>query len=202
MYNKRYLFSDRSTLRSKLAIWATKFKINNIATDSLLKILNIYEPDMPLTAKTLLATPRNIQVQTLDPSTEAEVYYYPVSTTIQQNLMRYSDEQLSNYETINLVINYDGLPASKSSTSVVWPFLASFMDLYPRIVFPLNLYMGKTKPASLDYLIKTIDELRELETKGIIIYGECKLIKINCAVCDLPAKSLIKQEKRPSIFIY
>lgn len=50
---------------------------------------------------------------------------------------------------INLAIGVDGLPLTKSSSSQFWPILAYIMGA-KKIVFPVGIYHGYTKPKCTD----------------------------------------------------
>lgn len=63
-------------------------------------------------------------------------------------------------KNIILDINIDGLPLYKSSKTQLWPILLRGINIRSEPVFPIGIFLGKSKPSSCDeFLHKVVDEL-------------------------------------------
>ncbi|KYM94120.1 hypothetical protein ALC62_15262 [Cyphomyrmex costatus] len=156
---------DTNKLKNFLTNWSLKNHITHTALSSLLQELKNYQhfSTLPRNARTLLGTPlHSIQEQTL------------IATTIE------------------VAINVDGLPLSKSSGISFWPILRSILPCGK--VFIIGVYCGKEKPKNINaFLHDFVSETIDLCTNGIFINNSHYLFKIKYFVCDAPAKSYILQ---------
>lgn len=93
-------------------------------------------------------------------------------------------------DNLDIFINIDGLPISKSSNSALWPILCS--DTILKSVFIIGAYYGQTKPVcNNDFLRKFVDEAIVLINNGLI-YNRIRVqINLYGLVCDAPAKAFI-----------
>lgn len=148
---------------------------------------------LPLTCRTLLETDTNVKTISFSPTTE--VFYYDVSSKIVSNLERFECEVIRSLSVLEIQLHYDGIPMFKSSADTLWPLLASFKNLSPTVVFPLNLAMCTTKPDDISYLDHTVNQLTELITNGVNVYGHNIPIVILNVIADAPARSLLKKVK-------
>ena len=112
-------FSDSDTdLAEKLPDWASTFSIPLTATSGLLGILKPYFPNLPRDARSLLYTPRNVSLQTVE---GGEYYHFGILAGIMSQL--HSQQCDTMQQCILLQINIDGLPLFKSSNFQFWPIL-------------------------------------------------------------------------------
>lgn len=73
-------------------------------------------------------------------------------------------------ENILIDVNIDGLPIFKSSKTQMWPILIRINNVDNRPVFPVGVFVGKSKPTVCeDFLSKFVDEFSyNLESGGQI----------------------------------
>lgn len=91
---------------------------------------------------------------------------------------------------INLQFGIDGLPVSRSSKAQIWPILVKITKYKP---FVVGIYYGDAKPASAESFLRPfVNEVTALLKSGIVMNGVCVSIKIDCFVCDAPARAFIK----------
>ena len=157
---------DRLDFKHKLASWAADEEIPREKFNKLLAILREHpcHSDLPKDSRTLLHTPRKLQLLSLGGGT---YYHFGVEKGIQSQLE--SVEEIP--ATVELLLNVDGLPISKSSTSQLWPILGSLSyTISNSSVFMVGLFHGSKKPSdSAQYLIHCITELNNILRNGIKI---------------------------------
>ncbi|KAB0790333.1 hypothetical protein PPYR_04728 [Photinus pyralis] len=176
-------------IKFKLANWALKYNISNVATTDLLKLLHdhINEP-LPLDARTLLNTTRNVSTECVHPG---EYYHFGLSAAIHNIFKCVGTHRFKNSDQISLLLNIDGLPLAKSSHSQVYPILISIFG--HKCVRMVGIYHGYEKPKDANLFLKRfVQDAIEVINNGITIDNNKYLIRIKCIVCDAPAKSFIK----------
>lgn len=137
---------------------------------------------MPLDARTLLSTPKTIEIQEMEPGTYCHL-------GLLEAIKQLYKEDGSNM--IEVLINIDGLPLSKSSSSQIYPILCC-LYLNPTKVATVGIYHGYEKPASANkFLLEFVNEAIDLTVNSISINGNIKQFKIKGFICDAPAKSFI-----------
>ncbi|XP_028417018.1 uncharacterized protein LOC114544776 [Dendronephthya gigantea] len=169
------------TLRGKLATWATKNKCQRTAVNELLQILRGQGLCLPKDSRTLLQTPR--EVITLS-KCGGQYVYLGIEAGITDILSK-NASLIEKHTTVDLMINVDGLPLFKSSTSQFWPILGYFNKVE---VFIIALFYGNSKPSSVDdYLDDLIEELDKLKIHGVNFEGRQLAFNLRCFCCDAPA---------------
>ncbi len=97
---------------------------------------------------------------------------------------------LEKHESIDLMINVDGLPLFKSSNAQFWPIVGCFDVLH---VLVIALFYGETKPDSLeDYLHDFLEELDLLKLNGVEFNLQKLSFDIKRFLCDASARSFLK----------
>ena len=71
-------------------------------------------------------------------------------------------------QTINLMVNIDGLPLFKSSSLQLWPVLIRFSSFKP---VPVALYCGYKKPDMGEYLAEFVGEIEKLLSEPLVVNG-------------------------------
>lgn len=99
---------DDKSLFSKLWIWALKFQIKQNATSDLLKLLQLYHPELPADARTLLKTSRDAKIIKRK---DNEYCYFSISSYLQKIDLK----KVCPDKKILMRINIDGLPVCKST---------------------------------------------------------------------------------------
>ena len=181
---------ERSRLRVKLATWAIENGQTRKSVNSLLAILREEgHHDLPRDTRTLLKTPRNVEVTE---KCGGQYLYFGIENGI-RNILLKTPEYAQDKDILHLKVNVDGLPIFKSTSDSLWPILMTLGLFSPFIV---ALFYGKSKPNSLEeYLRDFVDELKDLNDNGIIINDKVIQISIDCFLCDAPARAFLKAVK-------
>lgn len=109
---------ENVSLSDRLCSWSQRHNITQSALSDLLKILvSIGLNWLPTDARTLVRTPRNIQV---DIVANGKMWYQGIETNLRRIF-----HNLSRSIEIHLNFNIDGLPLFKSSRYEFWPILAN-----------------------------------------------------------------------------
>lgn len=177
---------DHIGLNSKLSEWALRHNITHSAITDLLQILKPNSPTLPTNARTLLHTPRELTIHKVEPGK----YYHFGFKDCLVKLLKFRECEFLNTK-LEVFINIDGLPLSKSSGSQLYPILCKLTT--NNIVGVIGLYHGYEKPKEAnDFLKMFIEEAVEILTDGIIYNDTVYQVEIRGFVCDVPAKSFIK----------
>lgn len=114
---------NKFDLENELQNWAIKHRITHMAVKDLLSVLNaagvssgICKP-LPKDSRTVLKTPKNVNIQTLS---HGKMWYYGV-----QKCLETIFEKLNRDISITLNFNFDGVPLYNSSRICFWPILAA-----------------------------------------------------------------------------
>ncbi|CAH0390244.1 unnamed protein product [Bemisia tabaci] len=114
----------KRNLSDCLQSWGNRFKIKKDALSALLRILKAMDPadlnSLPLDSRTLLKTPRKVDVKKLEKA-GGEYYHFGFLHGIQNALSR-SRKRISN---VVVVVGLNGLPLFKSSGVHFTPILGS-----------------------------------------------------------------------------
>jgi len=108
----------------QLREWCTEYDIHRTAVNKLLCILKPVCPSLPLDARTLLQTPRQVEVKSLDKGVYA---YLGLADGLQRALV---SEPIADNEEVHVQVNVDGLPLFKSSNIQIWPILCLIKKPY------------------------------------------------------------------------
>lgn len=181
--------TEEMSLSLQLGKWALENNITQLAFTKLLHILKPVHPELPLDARTLLKTPRDLVLKTVEPG---QYYHFGFRKCIEKFI-----PQLTCHDSnlIELCINIDGLPLTKSSGSQLYPILCNVFGTNSTVNI-IGLYHGNEKPKSAnDFLYDFVTEAVDILTNGVV-YNSCNyIIKIKAFICDVPAKAFIKYTK-------
>ncbi|KYN04984.1 hypothetical protein ALC62_04129, partial [Cyphomyrmex costatus] len=165
--------------------WAIKNRISHVALNELMTGLKFKYSELPSDARSLLKTPRKVNVRDVKPG---QYYHFGLHNCVTQLLSRYSIQHL---QFVQVNINIDGLPIFKSSKSQIYPILCNLVENYNEVNI-VGIYFGNEKPADAnEFLADFVEEAITLTTRGITINDQTYLFKINAFICDVPAKSFI-----------
>lgn len=81
---------------------------------------------------------------------------------------------------------------TRSSNKQFWPILGRCpkLSMHP---FPIGIYYGLKKPENSSVFLKSfVDEMKEIQHKGITFQHCLYFLKINAIICDAPAQSFVK----------
>ena len=169
------------TINEDLRDWALKYNIAaSTALNDLLRILVSHgNHSLPIDSRSLLNTPRSVQVEQ---HYGGDFFYFGLRQNIQEQFQKYP--ALADCEKIELIINIDGVPLSKSSKLCCWPILGRFAT---SDVFLVCIYSEKHKPDSPLFLDNFVNELISLNCDPEINYSFSVII-----TADAPAREFIK----------
>lgn len=181
---------DPPKLFSELRQWAINNKLTHCSVTDLLRILQPYHSDLPGDARTLLQTPRKLDITKLD---TGEFCYLGLKNALNRILL-----QSDNFDQDKLEIsfNIDGLPLFHSASTQFWPILGRVVNCKNSQTFVVAIFCGKTKPKPLELFFKEfIEEFIELSETGIEYNNSNLKLTLHSFVCDAPAKAFIKNIK-------
>ena len=147
---------------------------------------------MPVTARTLLQTERNITIQK---KSGMEYIYFPLASQLLKHFKKYPPDTVRGANSLEISLNVDGLPLFKSSGMCLWPVLCAIVSMKPVVVFPVVLTCGKSKPKDLEFLEDVIRDLDDVLENGLQDGGRLVEVTLRCIVCDAPARALVKGTK-------
>ncbi|XP_029156842.1 uncharacterized protein LOC114929464 isoform X1 [Nylanderia fulva] len=182
-------FSNKTDIINDIRLWAIENHVSHSATSSLLKILVKYGHNLPLDARTLFQTPKQVDIIEMTPG---KYYHAGLSDSLRKSIRKhYCQSNLPSQ--ININVNIDGLPLTKSSGSQFWPILGSIVADFYTEPFIIGVYHGFQKPKCCNTFLKYFkDDCLEIFRTGIVQYGKKITVKLNAFICDAPAKSFIK----------
>lgn len=176
--------NSENTFINELRSWAIAYKIPHNALKELLKLLQSQNIILPQDPRSLLHTPRHICYKSVAPGYYSHI---GIKTAIAE-LLKLLDKRPVK---INLLVNIDGLPLSKSSSSQIYPIICSLSE-YPQYVSVIGVYHGYEKPSNAnDFLSDFTTEAIELSKEGFTYNNENIPFAIKAFICDAPAKSFI-----------
>jgi len=183
--NEEDSYREEKNLVFDLATWANKHNLSREAVNDLLGVLLNHGLDLPKDSRTLLRTPRHVDVTTI---CGGSYHYIGIEKSVLKTLRHLNME---NFTAIELSVNIDGLPLTRSNNSQLWPILASINK--SSFVFPVAIFHSFSKPKSVaEYLKDFILEAKRLVLNGIIVDGAKFDFKIKCFISDAPARSFLK----------
>ena len=175
--------SIKPDLHQELAAWATRHRMTRPALNDLLDILIRQGNRLPKDGRTLLKTPRSVQQE--EKCGGAYSYF-----GLESGILKMLSANVLEDDKINLHINIDGVPLSKSGVKQLWPILCSFGGSEPFIV---ALFMGNKKPTdSEDYLSDFLTEYSHLKQNGVTYGGKVFQVYLQAVICDAPAREFVK----------
>ena len=177
---------------TKLGKWSSDCNLPRERLNQLLEILaqsgRFRNSDLPRDGRSLLCTPRDIDVQI---KCGGQMVYFGIN----EGLLQWTSTILSAFpvlSSLQLNINIDGLPIQSSSNLQFWPILGTIhgKNIGP---FVIALYCGKQKPNNVtDYLQEFVNEICDLHENGILINNKQYYLKLHAFICDAPARAFIK----------
>ncbi|XP_066930026.1 uncharacterized protein [Clytia hemisphaerica] len=177
--------NDEANFSTQMSEWILRNKINRTASNELLSILrhNGHE-ELPLCTRTLLKTPRNYVIKE---KCDGSYIYLGLGKGISRVLVK--GIQVDRFE-IDLIINVDGLPIFKSTSSQLWPILSHFSGSQP---FTIALFYGTSKPSNPhEFMQDFLMEYNFLNTEELVFNNVTYTVKIKAFVCDAPSRQFLK----------
>ncbi|KAI8119858.1 hypothetical protein CVS40_8792 [Lucilia cuprina] len=180
--NEQYL--EKKTLKDKIGEWYFKNRPSRECFEELLQILFDENIDIPLSANSFIKKREQLTIKNVIPGLYCHF-------GIKKQILRILSG-IYNCNKISIDINIDGLPLFKSSRTQLWPILVKIVN-FPNIsVFAIGVYLGKSKPSSIDcFLSELLTELKELTENGIVIENKIIGFEVRAVICDAPAKAFV-----------
>lgn len=185
---------DETLLPKQIAEWTCRNSnsVTHAAVGELLNILRPFHPCLPADARTLLKTPTVYEIRDLA-CQSGQYHHFGIEKGLLLALKNL--KPLTADDQIILQFNIDGLPLFKSSAVDFWPILCLIKQAGCK-PFLVGLYCGKKKPADVaDYLKDFIPELLHLLQNGLVVNDINISVKVDCFVCDAPARAYLKNIK-------
>jgi len=179
-------------ISQELVSWSIGNNISHVAINGLLKILRSNFPStaLPKDARTLLKTPRKIDIQNI---AGGSFHYFGIKSFLVKALAKPVADDKFTEDRIVVSVSVDGLPITKSNDLQFWPIQAKIDNLENSKPWVVALFYGNGKPLNLDlFLHDFVLEATELMRDGIRI-GEKQLnFKIKAFIADAPARAFLK----------
>jgi len=141
--------------------WVQEGGISMRKLDSLLAKFHHVFPIVPLSYKTLLQTPNQINIKEIN---GGELWYKGIASNL--DLMNL-DEYLQNFNEILIDINIDGLPLFKSNSERFWPILGKLVTSKNE-PFIIGIFKGNQDPDMNDLLNDFVREMADLRRNGLM----------------------------------
>ncbi|EEC07483.1 hypothetical protein IscW_ISCW024358 [Ixodes scapularis] len=105
--------------------------------------------------------------------------------------LRYFLKNVSRVQnTLEFIVNVNGLPLTKSTTDQFWPNLCCLRNCGKLDPFPVGVFYGQCKALDANIFLEPfVAELKEALEQGALIEGKVVNVEISAIVCDAPAKS-------------
>lgn len=182
-----------------LVYWYLQFNISHVALSMLLKWLST-NPDcstLPKDARTLLKTPIKVNIEQQG---DGMFHYFGIEKTLSEIFTKFSNVEILKKNDILLDFCIDGIPLHKSTNTSFWPIICRIYS-FPKVpLFPVAIYCGNKKPPLNNFLEKFVQEMKELQTRGLLVSGVKLLIKVRAICCDAPARAFLKNTKGHNAF--
>lgn len=153
----------------KLSAWAVDGNVCHSNVNKLLEILREHScfKLLPIDARTLLCTPRQYNITAVPPGS---YYHFGIEDGITSTLEKFPLELSSVRPTLNLHVNIDGLPLTKSSCSQFWPILGSLRNVPSAPPFLIGCYHGYSKSESANmFLSDFVADINSCLSDGVIL---------------------------------
>ncbi|XP_051155831.1 uncharacterized protein LOC127287930 [Leptopilina boulardi] len=178
----------------ELREWALESNIQQNHLDKLLLILRQrLLPELPKSSKTFLKTSSAKYTITAMSDSHGGTGEF-VHFGLKPGLERCINVYLHSNNLIELIIDVDGLPVSKSGIKQMWVNackIHSTSDVYKP--FPVGIYYGNGKPADVDeYMEEFITDLNNILQNGLEVSGRIMNVSLKCFSCDTPARAFLK----------
>jgi len=180
---------DSDLLKKDLLKWHFENNTTQAMLTSMLKIWNKFTYfNLPNDARTLFGTQRSVNIKPI----EGGNYCHFGLVKALNHIVIELKQKIHIVKKIDLIINIDGLPLSKSNKSSFWPIMCSDLRLTKK-VFIVGIFHGYEKPKSSNkFLEEFISELIILVNEGLTTSeGEVICVKLAALICDVPAKSFV-----------
>lgn len=153
--------------------------------DELLEGLRLLHHFLPKSHKTLLQTPRRVELQR---NGEGLMWYKGIAANLNQ---RITDNYLLKHKEIIIDINIDGLALFSSTDDNFWPILGCLIG--EAVPFIIGVWHGLGKPDNINaFLEDFVHEVDELALNGYNFHDSHFPFKIRNYILDAVVRQYIK----------
>lgn len=185
--------NNKTKFESSIKQWVLKFRslLSQQAINELLRICREEGGnDFPKDSRTFIETPKKCEnIEKIPGGCYAHI---GIESGL-KNVLKLV--KINSNEVVNVTVNVDGLPLTKSSNSQIWPILISVdsEDIMVNKPFIAGIFHGSNKPENVNIFFRNfVEEFKSLQTKGLILNnGVTVFLNISKIVCDAPAKSFV-----------
>jgi hypothetical protein len=179
---------SHKSIAEKLRDWAIDNNVNRIAVTDLLHILNNDRyPELPLSFKSLLKTPRKIDIFDVNPG---KLIFFG----LEKFLFSALEKTNQAIKILEIDVNIDGCPIFDNSKEIgaIWPILCKINNFnFKSEVFVVGVYCGKSKPDNFNELLKPfVENFISLEN-NLMFNGNCIKVVIRSFNLDAPARASV-----------
>ena len=172
------------TLTEQLIVWKLTEDTTIQSCDSLLKVLRPYHPELPLSTRTLVGTPRHVLLTKMDPG---YYHHFSLEACVREAIFPLKAEELPN--PLEGFLGTDGVSLTNSSCSMFYPIVGVFPSVSKQVV-EVGVYHGFSKPLDSNvFLGRAIEEANSLYTTGMNYQGRNIRVKIKALIGDAPIRS-------------
>lgn len=140
----------------------------------------------------MLQTPRNYVIRSVEPGS---YFHFGLENCLKNLIFHCNSSEILNSDCLEVLINIDGLPLAKSSSSQFYPILCSLI-INKSFIDIVGIYHGYEKTLDPNFFLSDfINEAVQLTKNGVTLNKKHFSFKINGFICDVPAKSFILQTK-------
>ncbi|XP_069107406.1 uncharacterized protein [Argopecten irradians] len=125
-------------------------------------------------------------------------YHFGLENMLGHKLSQMPAQALEDVQRFVLALNIDGCPLFKSTGLSAWPVLACVTNIKPRVIFPISIAVGVSKPKDLNFLVEAISDLDKALREGYVFNDKQFTVHLQCVICDAPAKAFVKCTKQYS----
>lgn len=195
------LHNDMSLLEA-LRKWVVEHNVSHGAVRNLLTILKPRLNFLPSDPRTLLRTPRQLNVKEISGGQYVHFgllprLHYKISCSREEFKSDLSPlglqlQQKLSSPLLSVSVGIDGIPITNSNTKSFWPILGKLDQLQSDTPFVIGIFCGKSKPADTLFLEDFVNEANELARTGVEIRGQFFEFRVSKILADAPARSFLK----------
>lgn len=170
-------------IADRIKKWAMK-GVAFTKVDELLKILRPIYPNLPKSYRTLLETPRDLEVDTIG---DHQIWYKGIETNLHQ---RINDEYFLNNNSIKIDVFIDSFSPYKANQDSFWAILGCLVD--EKEPFIIQMCRGNGHPPLQEFFENFVNEANNLQQNGFLFQGQLCPFKICLYFADALGRAFIK----------
>lgn len=172
-----------------MVAWQRETHAPHLHCDKLLRVLRVFHPELPKSTKTLVGTCKSkVNLKQIPPG---KFKHFGIETGILETLKSLgTTNQVPS--PLEIFVGIDGIQLSNSSSSQFWAIVAFISSLPQSSSFVVGVFHAHSKPDDSNLFLQDfIEEVNVLNDNGIIVDGECVLVKLAALICDAPARAMV-----------